>query len=440
MHAATLPRNRRPDFASEALVGDPGVRPLTHATVLVVGALVAGFVAWAAVTPVQEVAMATGEIVPASAVQMVQHLEGGIVAELLVREGQVVEAGQPLLRFHGGSTQSGHDQLLARRAALSIQAERMRAFAEDRDADFRPFANFPDLVNDQRRVLTAQTEARDNQYRVLSGQMAEQRSQINTATQQRAKVAENIPLLEWKIKMRNELVSKGLNSKLMVIEAQRELSGAQSEQHRLEGIIDAARESIGETEARVRELTGRLRQEALDKLGAVNAELAELDKQIAAQGDRVDRLLSVSPVRGIVQELPVKTVGGVIVPGGLVAKVVPVDDLLVVDVRISTRDVGFVAPGQPVKVKVAAFDYARYGRVEGTLASVSPTTFFDADKIPYYQGRVTLTSNHVGDGVRQHLLLPGMTVQADIITDQKTVLQYLLKPIYTTLDGALRER
>ncbi|SMH62384.1 putative HlyD family type I secretion protein [Azospirillum agricola] len=143
---------------------------------------------------------------------------------------------------------------------------------------------------------------------------------------------------------------------------------------------------------------------------------------------------------GIVQELSVKTAGVVVVPGGLVARIVPLGEELVADVRVSTRDIGFVAPGQPVKVKVAAFDYARFGRVEGTLKSVSPTTFFDQDKTPYYQGRVTLAANHVGDNLRQHLLLPGMTVEADIATGEKTVLQYLLKPIYTTLDGALRER
>ncbi|MBP2233181.1 HlyD family secretion protein/adhesin transport system membrane fusion protein [Azospirillum agricola] len=428
------------DFATEELVSDPGVRPLVQATALIVGALVLGATGWMAVTPVQEVAVAFGEIVPASAVQAVQHLEGGIVQELLVKEGQVVEAGQPLVRFNSVTTQSGHDQLLARRAALSIQAERLAAFAGDRPANFAPFAGFAALVADQGRVLAAQIEARENQRRVLGGQIAEQRSQLASTGRQRAQLAGNVPLLEWKVNMRNDLTSKGFNSKLMVIEAQRELAAAQGELHRLDGVIATTSDSIAETEARIQELDGRLRQEALDKLGMVTAELAELDNQVIAQSDRVDRLVSTAPVRGIVQELPVKTAGGVVVPGGLVAKIVPLGEELVADVRVSTRDIGFVAPGQPVKVKVAAFDYARFGRVEGTLKSVSPTTFFDQDKTPYYQGRVTLAANHVGDNLRQHLLLPGMTVEADIATGEKTVLQYLLKPIYTTLDGALRER
>ncbi|WP_376962002.1 HlyD family type I secretion periplasmic adaptor subunit [Azospirillum sp. A26] len=428
------------DFATEELAGDPGVSPLVQATALIVGCLVVGTVAWSAVTPVQEMAITFGEIVPVSAVQTVQHLEGGIVQEILVREGQVVEAGQPLIRFNSVSTKSGHDQLQARRTSLSIQAERLAAFAGDRPADFAPFAGSPALAADQARMLAAQIEGRENQRRVLNGQIAEQRSQLAAARSQRDQIAGNVPLLEWKVGMRNDLTSKGFNSKLMVIEAQRELAAARSEQHRLDGVIAGTNDGIAETEARIRELTGRLRQEALDKLGSVSAELAELDKQLVAQSDRVDRLVSTAPVRGIVQELPVKNEGGVIVPGGMVAKIVPIDDELVADVRVSPRDIGFVTPGLPVKVKIAAFDYARYGRLDGTLKSVSPTTFFDKDKNPYYQGRVTLAANHVGDGERQHLLLPGMTVEADVSTGEKTVLQYLLKPIYTTLDGALRER
>ncbi|MBP2300650.1 HlyD family type I secretion periplasmic adaptor subunit [Azospirillum picis] len=428
------------DFATEELAGDPGVSPLMQATALIVGCLVVGAVAWSAVTPVQEMAVTFGEIVPVSAVQTVQHLEGGIVQEILIREGQVVEAGQPLIRFNSVSTQSGHDQLLARRAALSIQAERLAAFAGNRSADFKPFGNYPALIADQASVLSAQFDARENQRRVLNGQIAEQRSQLAAAKSQRTQVAGNVPLLEWKVDMRNDLTSKGFNSKLMVVEAQRELAAARAELHRLDGVIASTKDGIAETEARIRELDGRLRQEALDKQGSVTAELAELDKQLVAQSDRVDRLVSTAPVRGIVQELPVKNEGGVIVPGGMVAKIVPIDDELVADVRISPRDIGFVSPGLPVKVKVAAFDYARYGRLDGTLKSVSPTTFFDKDKNPYYQGRVTLAANHVGDGARNHLILPGMTVEADISTGEKTVLQYLLKPIYTTLDGALRER
>jgi len=428
------------DFATEELAEDPGVRPLVQITALIIGALVVGAVTWTAVTPVQEVAVAFGEIVPAGAVQAIQHLEGGIVKELLVREGQMVEAGQPMVRFNSVTTQSGHDQLLTRRAALSIQAERLSAFAAERVADFSEFAGFAALVEDQSRVLASQIDARENQRRVLGNQIAEQRSQLGSVKRQRAQLAGSVPLLEWKVNMRNDLTNKGYNSKLMVIEAQRELAAAQGELHRLDGVIATTTDTIAETESRVRELDGRLRQEALDKMGTVTAELAELDKQIAAQGDRVDRLVTSAPVRGIVQELPVKTAGGVIVPGGLVAKVVPLDEDLVADVRISTRDIGFVTVGQPVQIKVAAFDYARYGRIEGILKSVSPTTFFDQDKSPYYQGRVTLAANHVGDTHRQHLILPGMTVEANIATGEKTVLQYLLKPIYTTLDSALRER
>lgn len=438
--ALSAPVSRLPSFATDELVEDPGVRPLTRGAILLAGISVIAFIVWASLTPVQEVAVSFGEIVPAGAVQTVQHLEGGIVAEMLVKQGELVEIGQPLVRFEGAATQSSRDQMLVRQVALQAQAERLSAFADGRSADFSRFLAYPDLVSENERLLVSQQEARENQRRVLADQAQELRSVLASSQAQLASVTTNLGFSDAKVAMRSDLVEKGLNSRLMLIEAERERAAAMSERQRLEGVIASTRSNLGGITTRLAELDSRLRQEALDKLGAVNAELAELAKVLDGQEDRVERLVSTAPARGLVQELPVKTIGGVISPGGVVARLVPVDDDLVADVRVSPRDIGFVKVGQPVKVKIQAFDYTRFGRVEGVLESVSPTTFLDEQKQPYYQARVKLGTNHVGNEALRHMLVPGMTVQADITTGEKSLIQYLLKPIYTTIDGAFRER
>ncbi|MDE1148222.1 MAG: HlyD family type I secretion periplasmic adaptor subunit [Azospirillaceae bacterium] len=429
-----------PDFASDELVTDPGISPLTRSTIMVAGICVAAFIGWAVLTPVHEVATAFGEVVPARAVQAAQSLEGGIVAEVMVRQGQLVEAGQPLVRFEGGTTTASRDQYTARRLALQAQMERLAAFAQGRPANFTPFASQPDVVQNNRQLLAAQIEARNNQRAVLVDQGRQMASQLTAAKAQLVSVMTDLNIAQSKVNLRQDLVEKGLNSKLNLLEAQRDMAASLSEKARLEGVIGATQGTLAENKSRLNELDGRLKQEAMDKMETTGAQLAELDKLINGQDDRVDRLVISAPMRSIVLELPVKTIGGVISPGGIVARLVPVDDELLAEVRVSTRDIGFVKAGQPVKVKVQAFDYARYGRIDGVLESVSPTTFMDEQKNPYYQARVKLATNYVGLQKERYQLLPGMTLQADITTGEKTVFQYLLKPIYTTVDSAFHER
>lgn len=431
--------SRAQQFAAEELVGDPGSRILAHATVLAIGSLVAAFVGWAAITPVHEIAVSQGQIVPAGAVQTVNHLEGGIVEAVLAQEGARVEVGQPLLRLSSRAAEANRDQLLVRRENLELQIERLAAFAEDRPPRFAEISTNAEAIADQERLLAGQNLGRDQQETILRDQIANLEGQLAAARERRESTRTALRLIGNKVEMRRGLVEKGYNSGLQLLEAQREHTAATAEAQQAQGTIDGLESSIAETRSRVAELYGRLRQEALAKLETVGAELAEVRQQIAAHDDRVARLVVAAPVRGIVQELPVRTPGGVIQPGGVAARVVPVGEALIAEVQISPRDIGFIRAGQAVKVKIQAFDYARYGRLDGILESVSPTTFVVGDKPPYYLGRVRLAADHVGDRA-DHLIAPGMTLQADILTGEKTLLQYLLKPIYTTLEGTFGER
>lgn len=371
-----------PLFASDLATGDAGVRPLLHTTVAVLVMGVACFVGWAAISPVQELSHTQGEIVPSGSVRVLDHLEGGIVDEILVKEGERVEAGQALLRLAGTAGLAERDRLATRKRKLALQAERLRAFASDRNADFSIASSVGDAADDT-ALLAAQVAARDKSRAVLQAQQDDYKAQLAAAQSQMAAVGNALGLVRDKESIRAKLTEQGLNSRLQLLDVQSERINAENEQLRLEGVVSSLQQNIAGADAKLAELDSRLRQEALDKVASVEAEIAEISDKLAAEDDRAARLTVTAPVAGIVQDLGVETVGSVIEPGSMAARIVPISDTLVAEVHIGPQDIGFVRTGQSAEVKIDAYDYARYGRVQGTLIGVSPTTFLDANKQPY---------------------------------------------------------
>lgn len=432
-------RDPAPAFAAELALTDSAARPLLHATLATIVLGLGCFVGWSMVSPVQELAHSSGEIVPSGSVRNVDHLEGGIVEALLVKEGQTVEEGQPLMRLAGATSLAERERLITRRRKLTLQSERLRAFAENRPANFSAAIDTADAADD-RALLDAQIEARARQRAVLQAEARDARVQLSGAEAQRRSVQETLDLAQSKQAIRETLTEQGLSSRLQLLDVQSEAAAARAETVRLDGAIASLRETIAGAEAQLAELDSRLAEEALDKVAAVEGEIAEIAQRLTAEDDTAARLTVLAPVSGVVQELGAKTAGSAIQPGGMAARIVPLDDRLIAEVRIAPQDVGFVHEGQDAAVKVEAFDYARYGRIHGTIVSISPTTFVDEEKRPYYEAKIALDTAYVGDETRQHRLVPGMTLQADVVTGRKTVFQYLLKPLYTTMEGSLGER
>ncbi len=240
--------------------------------------------------------------------------------------------------------------------------------------------------------------------------------------------------------MRRSLYEQGLNSKVLFLNIQRELNEAQGN---LSGVVAEqarARETIAEAKLRLNELEKSQREESITELGRLGGEIAQAREALRKLRDRVARLEIVAPTRGYIKGLQFTTIGGVIAPAQVVMELVPIDDVLIAETRISTEDIGHVHLGQPVTVKVSAFDFIRYGGIQGELVSISASTFVDEDGRPYYKGKVALEADAVGEGASAQKIIPGMTVQADIQTGERTLLQYLLKPVYVSLDQAFSER
>jgi HlyD family type I secretion membrane fusion protein len=432
----------RRHLAHAVVFEEGGVSPLARASVLTTILTVLALLGWSAVTPVKEVAATSGQVVPSSQIRPIQHLEGGIVAEVLVREGQLVEKGDVLLRLDPAQAMAELDQIKVREAGLELRAERLRAFAEGRNPDFAHASANPvdGQISDQNTIFRAQEASRLTGMAVLENQVAQRRSEIVQYEGLYAAVGQQLALVEKEVRIREELLRKELNSQVSVLSIRREWERLKGERNRLENQLKSSREALAETESRVQDQRSKLAQDALTEMGTATAELAQLRETRGKLEDRVQRLALVAPVRGIVQELSVSSPGAVIPQGGLVTKIVPVDDTLMVENQIQPRDVGHVQPGQPVRIKVSSYDFARFGAVDGVLTQISPSTFLDEDKLPYYKGVVTLSKNYVGEDPERNRILPGMTVQADVVTGEKTILQYLLKPIQLAASQSFRER
>ena len=412
------------------------VRPRATERALILGTagLIVAFLAWAQVTRLPELTIAQGEISTALAAAPVQHLEGGIVDAVLVREGEVVAQGQPMLRMNDTAARADLGQLVTRRAALAQQQERLRAMAEGQA--------MPDggLAGPQRAALASRLAALSDRLATGAEQVAQRRSEIAMLEGQAHALIRQIAMFREELATRQMLARDGLTTRIAVMEAQRMLLGAQADHDRLTGQVSTAQRALAEAEARIVEIRSQAVDEARQEGARVAQELAETEETMARLQDRADRTLLRAPTAGVVRGLAVHRPGSVVQPGALIAELLPQDVLLVVDARITPRDIGFVREGQSVNVKVQSFDFSRFGTVQGVVERISAGSFLDEQRQPYYRARVALGQAHVGPDPARARLSAGMTVQADITTGGKTVMQYLLKPIYAATATAFSER
>ena len=434
------PGRLTPYLGQAAILEEGGPpRALTH-LMMVACAFVIGVLIWAGSTKMQEITSVPGQVMPAGSIHAVQHLEGGIIAAILAEEGAVVEAGQPLIRLQPVAARSELDQTRTRRAALLLKAERLRAFVEDRAPDFSAGAGYPELVADQRAILETQVAAMESQAAVLNAQIDQRRAELKALGNRANSLEGQVAVVDTQLDMRRELLAKGLASRLTFLETKRALIRLQGDLATVTANRTAAGDSITEAKRKLVELGARLKNDALGEIGRVSTELAQLTALIAKLKDRARRLVITAPVRGIVKQFRAATIGAVVAPGETLMEIVPMDDEMVVEGRILPRDIGHVKIGQEVSVKISTYEYTRYGDLTGRVRKISASTFQDRDRQPYYKAIVVLDRNYVGDDPDRNPVFPGMVVQADIKTGAKTLLEYLLRPVYRSLDRAFSER
>lgn len=421
---------------------DAGARWLPHA---LLGAILAFFVfafGWAALTELDEVARGEGRVITRSQIQLVQNLEGGILAEILVREGDVVEKDQVLMRIDPTRFVSAFRE--GEQGVLGLKAKIARLAAE---ADGVRFA-MPGEVEKGSPVLAAQerslheTRRRDLATRsaILQQQLAQRENELKELQAREARLRESFALIQKEIAITAPLVRQGVVSEIELLRQEREAARIRTE---LDGATLAAprvRAAIAEAKKRIEDNLTSFRAQAGIELSQARAELARLAENIPALEDRVTRATVRSPARGIVKTIPNKTVGGVVQPGSAMAEVVPLEDRLLVETRIRPSDIAFVKTGQRAVVKITAYDYSIYGGLEGRIEYVSADSIVPQQGEPFYLAHVRTDNNAIAYGGRQFAVIPGMTASVDVLTGKRTVLYYLLKPVNRARQQALRER
>ncbi len=275
---------------------------------------------------------------------------------------------------------------------------------------------------------------------VLREQLAQKQQGARAADARAAALGKNIAVAQQEFAMLDGLKQKQLITTSRYLDSQRRLNETQGSLSSASSEKQEAQAAIGEFQQRLTMLDARGRSDAYDQLHAAEAEFAQSSERLTKLQERADRREVRAPVTGYVKGLKVTTLGSVVQPGETLAEIVPADDKLLAEVRIRPQDIGQVTLGEKARVKISAYDFARFGAMEGELSMISATTFTDETGQKYYKGRVSLANPYVGNDPQAHRLMPGMTVEADIITGQKTVLGYLLKPVQVAMSNALTEK
>jgi membrane fusion protein, adhesin transport system len=428
-------------YLSQAVQLEEAANPaLIRFTMITISFAILAFVAWSAFTNINEVARTPGEIVPQGFQQVVQHLEGGIVKKINVREGDTVKKDQILLILNGGGTKEDLNRALAKQATLKMQEERLRAFSENRQPNFSIYAKHnPDLAKDQKAFFDGMMQARAEEQKIIDEQILQKKRTLETLQSDLETVRENYIIAKDLYDRRQTLNQKGYSSDVQFLETKQNLNNINGEIRQLNNRISVTKAEISEFNNRLNSLDATAIDTSNERLDQVMAEIAQNAEVIEKLKDRVMRLEVRSPVHGIVKGLNINTVGSVVQSGQTLMEIVPLDSQLIVQARILPQHIGHIKPGQHVQVKLSSFDFSRYGFVTGKLEQISATTFTSEKGDRYYQGIIYLDHNYVGDNPK-NTVVPGMTVMADIITGQKTILEYLLKPIHTAMKSSFTER
>jgi adhesin transport system membrane fusion protein len=443
LRRARRPRRAEADFVSGRAGADlHAPRGFAHLLLFVIAAFFAAFFAWASWATLDEVTRGEGKVIPSRQVQVVQNLEGGIVAGIPVREGAVVEAGQVLLRIDDVRAASRLRESRARHLALLGALGRLRAEVGETELRFAPevAAEAPDVARNERALYDARRQALGSELAVLRSQAAQREQELTELATRLDQLERSHALALEELAITEPLAASRVVSRVQLLRLEREVND-------LAGELEATRLAKPRVEAALREANRRIeerelgfRAEAQRELNAVQAEASALAEAIAAEADMVSRTEVRSPVRGTVKQLFVNTVGGVVQPGADLIEIVPLEDNLLVEARVRPADISFLHPGQPAVVKVTAYDFAIYGGLDAVVEGISADTITDERGESFYRVRVRTRDNALQDAGEPLPIIPGMTTQVDILTGEKTVLDYLLKPILRAKERALRER
>ena len=387
---------------------------------------------WASLTELDEVTRGEGNFTPAQKTQIIQNLEGGIISEILVKEGDTVEKGAILVRINNSSAQASADDLEGQRRILSISVIRMMAELNDTPLEYtaEQMETSADEVDDQMALYTARSNQQSSQIQVIENQTRQREQEISEANSRIGQLRNSLGLAQQERNITKPLVDKGVLPRLQLIRLNREIVDLEGEIKTLGVSLPRLRDAVLESKQRRDEMILTTKAELSDELNRARSELKSVTESMEAGADTVRRTDVKSPVHGIVKELKRNTVGGVIRGGEDIVEIVPLDDTLIVEAKIRPSDRAFLQKGQNATIKVSAYDFSVYGGMKAKLERISASTIKDEEGESFYRIYLRTDDNKIISKGKELEIIPGMTANVEILTGKKSILDYLLKPIF----------
>ncbi|MGI9510726.1 MAG: HlyD family type I secretion periplasmic adaptor subunit [Geminicoccaceae bacterium] len=425
-------------FLSQAVLLEEAGPPRVPALICLLGcAFVAIAILAGMLIQIDVVTSSTGQIVAANGNHILQSYDGGIVDKVEVEEGQIVEADDLLLTLKDPEAEAQLDRLLLRDAALSAKVQRLQTLVD------LPLTSMPErsdgvgtVIDEQMSILHFEQEASKSEQSLVKAEIDRRLKSVRSSQALEKDAELRLALIQDKLQTDRQLRAKGLLPKSQLVDVERQAIDAMYELTEIRGQRREAEASLAESERRLDEVIANRRQQQGDQLSSVLIDLNETRQQIQAMRQRLERAEIKATMRGIVLELSARHHGQTLAPGDTVVEIIPIEGGLKAETRLPPSEISHVHPGQPVRIAIDGIEPHRHGYLDGSVDSISPSTFIDENALPYYRASISLTS----DQLDTMPLTPGMTFQAQIKTDQRTIIEYLLKPVYRALNVAFRER
>lgn len=397
---------------------------------------------WTGFAQLDQVAVATGEVVPQGKIKVVQHLEGGIIEQIHVSQGSVVRIGDPLVRLDLATSGVNRKELLARLDSALLR--RARLLAESSGAALalpsEAVARQSNVADAERQAYAARRRELESTLGVLKQQANQRELEVQELEAKRKSAGNNLGLARERLKMSTSLLEEGLTARMEHLRLQAEVESLEGELQALGPALPRARAAVAEAAQRLKEGELRFQRQARDELGDTEQTIARVQELLAQATDQGVRAEIKSPIDGVVKKLRYNTIGGVVAPGEAVMDIVPTGEKLVIQAKLSPIDRGYVNSGQPALVKVSTYDFVRYGGLSGVVSQVAPDASTDKSGAIYFEVVVETDKAYLGDLAGTLPITPGMQATVDIHTGTQSVMDYLIKPVLKLREEAFRER
>lgn len=399
------------------------------------------FILWANFARIEELTRGQGQVVPTKEIQTLQSLEGGLLQELLVGQGDRVTKGQVLMRLSDVMFSSEERGAEAKADSLKLKIARLEAEAAGKDFAIPDdlLKKVPDIAQNEQALYRSRQQELKNAVSILEDKLRTVKADIDEAQAQINRLSSSRSSLQQELSITREMVAKKAVSKLEQMRLEREVNDIGGQINAQQERIGGLRADLSATEKQKNDQSDRFRSQALTELSDVKTQIAQLGESLKSIGDRVSRTELRAPVDGVVNNIAVRTIGGVIEPAQKLIEIVPVDSELKIIAKVSPNNIAFLRVGQPVKVKITAYDPQRYGSLQGELVRIGASSVTDRDGNVFFEIEVRTDKNHLGTTQAPLPVTPGMVADVEVVTGKRTIMEYVLKPFLQARDRALRE-